>query len=84
METKNRIKAIISKMKQEGKPINTSTIITESLFSSGGTLAGKENEIGEIIWEIRNNIEKRINKQYPNQNINGLAYGIEVNKFFNL
>lgn len=82
---KNRIKEVIYSLKTQNKHITVDSIVTESLFTIGGTLLGYEEEIKEVLWEIRANIEREVKQKlmHTSQNIEGLALSIEVNAWFN-
>lgn len=84
METLNRIKEVFNQLKKEGKHITIDTMVNKSLFSSGGTLAGHEEQIGLYFWEIKNNIEREVKRNNnTNEGVIGLAVGFEINAFFN-
>lgn len=82
MTTEQRVYDIINRMHKEGKEINKSTIIINSLFSSGGTLGEADNDIiMDVIWEIKDKIAAKTNGV---EGITGLAYGVECNAFFGI
>ena len=78
----NRIKQIVRTLKNKGTHITVENIITESLFTNGGTLAGYEDEIREYLWKIRENISKKIQSKY-NGGIDGFDVALVVNDWFN-
>lgn len=49
--TENRINEVINQVEANGEAITVDNVITQSLFSPGGTLAGKEDEVKKAIME---------------------------------
>lgn len=56
----------------------------KSLFSKGGTLAGFEDEIKKVLWQIRERIERRVLSSYNTaEGVKGFAVAYEVVLSFN-
>lgn len=79
------IRKVINSVRKKGLEVTTDSIIAESLFYPGGTLSDSDKgDILEVFWQIREEIERKVNKKYPSgSGITGLAYGIAVNDYFN-
>lgn len=79
------IRTLINSVRKKGLEVTTDNIIVESLFHTGGTLSESDKgDILEVFWQIREEIERKVNKKYPpGSGITGLAYGIAVNDYFN-
>lgn len=83
MANQSRIYEVIQQLRKAGERVCIDSIITQSLFTAGGTLTPSDtNDISNTIWEIKDRIAARVNAKYPD-GIAGLAESIAVNAYFN-
>lgn len=78
------IRKLIESVRKKGIEVTADNVIIESLFHPGGTLSESDrDDILNIFWIIRDEIEQKVNRKYPSGDILGLAVGIAVNAYFN-
>lgn len=84
MEKQTQIRKLINSVRSKGVELTADNVIIESLFHSGGTLTeADKDDILEIFWQIREDIERRVKRKYPDgDGIAGFAYDIAVNAYF--